>query len=168
MARTSLQDVRSLPDPLFTYNWDLIIPVMPGTPNTRSFTYKAVSASIPGSMLEQVPVNLGPVELRYAGRENFSHSFSCTLHETRDVGTRDMLRRWQRIARDNTLNTGTYKDIYSTTIELVLYDDIPMEVKRIQLVGAWVETFDDSPLDRASGTVQTNVTFSYDYLVETN
>ena len=79
-----------------------------------------------------------------------------------------MLRRWQRIARDNTLNTGTYKDIYSTTIELVLYDDIPLEVKRIQLVGAWVETFDDSPLDRASGAVQTSVTFSYDYLVETN
>ena len=32
MPRTSLQDVRSLPDPLLTYNWDLIIPSMPGTP----------------------------------------------------------------------------------------------------------------------------------------
>lgn len=166
MARTSLQDIRALPDPLFTYNWDLIIPTMPGTPNSRSFTYKAMTTSIPGAQLENVTVNLGPAELRYAGRENYSHSMQVTLHETRDVGTRDMLRRWQRIARDNTLNTGTYKDVYSTTIELVLYDDLPQEVKRIRLVGAYVETFDDTSLDRASAAVSTSVTFSYDYIEE--
>jgi hypothetical protein len=39
--RTSLQDVRSLVDPLQTYNWDVIISAMPGTADSRTFTYKA-------------------------------------------------------------------------------------------------------------------------------
>lgn len=162
MARTSLADVRSLPDPLFTYSWDVIFPIMPGSGDTRDLTYKAISTSIPGKMLEQVPVNLGPAELRYAGRENNSHSWQCTLHETRDTGTRDKLRRWQSIARNNRLNTGTYKSVYSTSIQLVLYDDIPQQVRTITLLGAWPETFDDSALDRASAAVTVAVTFSYD------
>jgi hypothetical protein len=168
MPRTSLQDVRSLPDPLFTYNWDVIVPSMPGTPNSRAFTFKAMTTSIPGSLLEQVAVNLRGVELRYAGRENFSHSLAMTIHETRDVGTRDMLRRWQKIARDNRTNSGSYKNVYSTTVELVLYDDIPLEVKRIKLVGAWVENVDDASLDTASAAVSISCTFSYDYVDEVN
>jgi hypothetical protein len=30
MSRTSLENIRSLPDPLFTYNWDIFIPNLPG------------------------------------------------------------------------------------------------------------------------------------------
>lgn len=162
MARTSLADVRSLPDPLLTYNWDIIFPVIPGSGDTRSLTFKALSTSIPGKMLEQVPANLGPAELRYAGRENNSHAWQCTIHETRDTGTRDVLRRWQSIIRNNRLNTGSYKSVYSVPVELVLYDDVPQAVRRIVLLGAWPETLDDSQLDRASGAVQVSVTFSYD------
>ena len=167
--RTSLQDVRSLTDPLQTYNWDVIIPAMPGTGNSRTFTYKAQSTAIPGFMLEQVPVALHGVELRYAGRANYSHSFSVTLIETRDMGTRNMLRRWQKLARNWQTNTGVYKEIYSTVIQLVLYDDIPLEIANIKLFGCWPETVDDASMDNSSsGVVTTNVTFSYDFLEEDN
>lgn len=166
MPATSLQDARALPDPLYTYQWDVFIPVLPGTTNSRSLTYKATSTSIPGSMLEQVAVNLAGVELRYAGRQNYSHSFTLALHETRDTGSLEMLRRWQRIARDNVLNTGTYKSIYSTDVQLTLYDDTNSVVRTITLVGCWVETIDDSALDRASGAVTINCTLSYDYFTE--
>ena len=167
MPKTSLQDARSLPDPLYTYQWDVFIAMLPGTPNSRSLTYKATSTSIPGSMLESVPVNLAGVELRYAGRQNFSHSFTLTLHETRDTGSIEMLRRWQRIARDNNLNTGTYKDIYATAVELVLYDDTNQATRTITLMGCWPETIDDSALDRASAAVSINCTLSYDFFTET-
>lgn len=167
MSRTSLQDVRSLPDPLQQYNWDLFIPIMPGTPNSRAFTIKAMTTSIPGAMIEKVEVPLHGVQVNYAGRAQYSHSLQITLLETRDVGTRDMLRRWQRIARDWTTNTGTYKDIYSTTVEMVLYDDIPTEVKRIKLIGCFVETLDDAQVDgSASAAVNIGCTLSYDYLEE--
>lgn len=167
MPRTSLQQVQSLPDPLQSYNWDLFIPGMPGTPDSRPFTYKAQSTSIPGIQTENVPVTLHGVELRYAGRTNYSHSLQVQLLETRDVGTRQMLMAWQRLARDWVSNTGNYKSVYSTTIHLVLYDDLPQQVRAIRLIGAWPETIDDSQIDSSSSqAVMTSVTFSYDYFEE--
>jgi hypothetical protein len=167
MARTSLQDVRSLPDPLQQYNWDLFIPIMPGTPNSRAFTFKAMTTSIPGALIEKVEVPLHGVQVNYAGRANYSHSLPITLLETRDVGTRDMLRRWQRTARDWITNTGTYKDVYSTTVEMVLYDDLPTEIKRIKLIGCFVESLDDASVDgSASAAVNISCTLSYDFLEE--
>lgn len=167
MARTHLQEVQALVDPLQQYNWDIFIPNMPGTADSRTFTYKAQTTSIPGSMLESVPVNLHGVELRFAGRRNYSHSLNVTLIETRDVGTRESLMTWQNMARDWINNSGNYKSVYGTTIEMVLYDDIPQEIRTIRLIGAWPETVDDTSLDNSqSGVVTTSVTFSYDYCVD--
>lgn len=167
MARTSLQDTRSLPDPLMQYNWDLFIPIMPGTPNSRAFTIKAMTTSIPGSQIEKVEVPLHGVVNNYAGRPMYSHQLQITLLETRDVGTRDMIRRWQRLARDLITNTGTYKEIYSTTVEMVLYDDLPSEVKRLKLIGCFPESLDDSSVDGSqSAAVNINVTLCYDYIEE--
>lgn len=168
MARTSLQDVRSLPDPLQQYNWDVFIPVMPGTPNSRSMTFKAMTTSIPGALLEKVMIPLHGVEVGFAGRTNYSHSLPITFLETGDgAPTWTSLRRWQRIARDWSTNTGTTKDVYATTVEMVLYNDIPVEIKRLRLVGCFVENLDDSGLDgSASAAVNISCTLHYDFVDE--
>ena len=167
MARTSLQDVRSIGDPLQTWNWDLIIPTMPGTSDSRGFTFKCQTASIPGMLLEQVPVMLHGVELRYAGRKNYSHSLPVTILETADMSSRAMFVAWNELARSWLLNTGTTKDVYSTNIQLVLYNDIPAAVRTITLQGAWPENVDDAPLDgQTSGIVTYNITFSFDLPVD--
>lgn len=164
MPKTSIQDLRSLGDPLQTYNWDLILPRMPGTADTKPFTFKVMTTSIPGMMLESVPVALHGFELRYAGRQNFSHQLPVTLIENRDASTRDMLVKWNRTARDWISNTGTYKDVYSVTAQLVLYDDLPQIVRTINIYGCWPETIDDAAVDgQASGIVQISMTLSYDF-----
>lgn len=151
------------------YNWDIFIPNMPGTPNSRPFTIKAMTTSIPGASIEKVEVPLHGAVNNYAGRPMFPRTLQMTLLETRDIGTRDMMRRWQKIARNLQNNSGAYKDVYSTTIEMVLYDDIPSEVKSIKLVGAWPETLDDSGVDGSqSAAVNISVTFSYDFIDEEN
>jgi hypothetical protein len=112
-------------------------------------------------------VPLHGVQINFAGRSNFSHTLQITLLETRDNTSRDMLRRWQRIARDWSTNTGSYKETYSTTVEMVLYDDIPTEVKRIKLIGCFPESVDDAQVDgSASASVQISCTLSYDYVEE--
>jgi len=162
--RTSIQDVRSLGDPLQTYNWDVIFTRIPGTADVKPFTFKAMTTSIPGVLLESVPVALHGIELRYAGRANYTHQLPLTLLENRDVSTRDMLMKWNRTARDWVSNTGTYKDAYSVTVQLLLYNDIPQVVRTINLYGCWPETVDDTAVDgQASGAVQTSVTLSFDY-----
>lgn len=167
MARTSLSDLRSLPDPMQQYNWDLIIPNLPGTPNSKPFTFKAMTTSIPGSLLEKVDVNFHGIQLGFAGRENYAHTLPITLLETADIGTRDMIRRWQKIARNNRTNTGSFKDTYATTVEMVLYDDLPTERKRIRLIGCFPESLDDTGVDGGtSGIVQINCTLHYDDIDE--
>jgi hypothetical protein len=162
--RTSIQDVRSLGDPLQTYNWDVIFTRIPGTADVKPFTFKAMTTSIPGVLLESVPVALHGIELRYAGRANYTHQLPLTLLENRDVSTRDMLIKWNRSARDWISNTGTYKDAYSVTVQMLLYNDIPQVVRTINLYGCWPETVDDTAVDgQASGAVQTSVTLSFDY-----
>jgi hypothetical protein len=167
VPRTSLQDIRSLADPLQQFNWDLVIPRMPGTGDSREFTFKAMTTSIPGMLLEQVPVNLHGMELRYAGRKNYSHALPVTILETSDISTRDMFVSWSELARSWLANTGSPKSIYGTNIILKLYDDTPAERKVITLVGAWPETVDDAALDgQASGIVTYSITFSYDFPVD--
>jgi hypothetical protein len=161
--RTSLQDLRSVGDPLQQYSWDLIIPNVPGSGDGRALTFKAMSTSIPGEMLEEVAVRIKGLELRYAGTANWSHQWQVTFLETRDIGTRDILQKWRKTARDWVTNSGSYKAIYSRTIQLVLYDDIPQEVRTINMFGAWPQTIDDAAVDGAtSGAVTVGCTFSYD------
>jgi hypothetical protein len=147
-----------------TYNWDIIFPRIPGTPDTKPFTFKAMTTSLPGMQLESTPVALHGIELRYAGRANFTHQLPITFIENRDASTRDMLVKWMRSARDWVSNSGTYKDAYSVTVQMLLYDDIPQVVRTINLYGVWPETFDDVGVDgQTSGIVQISATLSYDY-----
>ena len=167
MSRTSLQDVRSVGDPLLSFNWDLIIPRFPGVGDSRAFTFKCQTSSIPGMLLEQVPVALHGIELRFAGRKNYSHSFPVTILETHDMDTRNMFMAWSELARSWINNTGTPKSVYGANILLILYDDTPAIVKTIQLQGAWPETVDDAQLDGQSSAIVTyNVTFSFDLPVD--
>jgi hypothetical protein len=167
MARTSLSDIRSLPDPLLSYNWDLILPRIPGYSDSKPFTFKCQTAAVPGMMLEQVPVALHGVELRYAGRKNYSHSMSVTILETRDMSSRAMFLAWNETARSWLNNTGSYKDVYGVNAELVLYDDIPTQIRKITLVGAWPEDVGEGSLDGSqSAAVTYTVQFSFDFSID--
>lgn len=167
MARTSLADVRSVGDPLLSFNWDLVLPRFPGVSDGRSFTFKCQTAVIPGMLLEQVPVALHGIELRFAGRKNFSHSFPVTILETHDTDTRNMFVAWSELARSWVLNTGSSKDVYAVPAQLLLYDDTPSIRRTITLFGLWPETVDDAQLDgQASAVVTYNVTFSYDHATD--
>lgn len=164
MARTSLQDLRSLPDALQAWNFDMVVPNIPGSGDTRSLTIKCMSSSIPGFTLDPVLVGLHGAEIKYAGRQVFTHSLPITSVETRDMSTRDAIRNWMETARRNRDNTGNYKSVYATDVKIYLYDDTGAAVRTIMLYGCYPEGVDDSPLDGSnSAAVTFSWTLSYDY-----
>lgn len=170
MARTSLRDVAGLPDPQTTYNFDLFFDSIPGGAgvNSRGLAIRCMTTSIPGMQVDQITVPLHGVEVNYAGRQIYSKQFSATLHETRDNGIRAAIRGWVEYARNNRQNQGNHKAQYARTAEIVLYDDIPNETRRIKVFGCWPLSFDDLQLDGSQSTAaQYNVTFSFDYTQET-
>jgi hypothetical protein len=167
MARTSLQDVAGLPDPLLSYNFDLIFPSIPGGGNSRSMTVKCMSTALPGMQLEQQTAALHGVEVNYAGRQIWTKTFQATFIETRDAGTRAAIRRWIEFARNNRFNSGNYKSQYAVDAVMQLYDDIPAVINTTKIVGCFPTQLDDVNMDGSQGTiVQVSVTFSYDWTEE--
>lgn len=165
MARTSLNDVRGLVDPLQEWNFDLFFPRIPGIGGnqTRNLTIKCQTTALPGMQLDQVTVALHGVEVNFAGRQIYQKTFTATFIETRDTGTRTAIRGWIEFARNNRTNQGNYKSDYAVDLEMTLYDDIPNVVQRTMLRSAFPINLDDSNLDGGnSGILTYNVTFSYD------
>ncbi len=166
MARTSLSDVRSLPDPLLSYNWDLFVPVVP-VGDFRALTIKCQNVTLPGVSVEDVPITLHGVTLKFAGREMFTNQFSATFLETRDMSTRDVIRQWIEYCRNVANNTGQYKVNYETTAQLALYDDKGNTVRTINIYGCFPQMLDEPSLDGSgSQPVLYTVTFNYDFTSE--
>lgn len=163
MARTHLSEMLLVADPLQTWNWDIIIPNVPGGAAPRAITYKAISTEVPASSMEQVPLNAHGVKLNFAGRRTWSGTWTVEMFETRTEGTRDALFRWLEFARSWEQNSGNYKENYAVTAELILYDDIPQEVRRIKVFGAFPTEVGTAQLNQESDIIRYSVTFSFDY-----
>lgn len=164
MSRIGLSDVSGLPDPLLQYQFELIIPTIPGQGNGKGLAQRCKTTSLPGSQLEDVEVTLHGVTVKYAGRTTFSHDLQATLVETRDLYVRDTIRKWLDFCRDIRNTSGNYKSQYATTAIIQLYDDTNTVIRQIKLSGFFPKTLDDAGVDgSASSPVEPSVTFSYDY-----
>lgn len=169
--RTSLQDVAGLPDPLLSYNFDLMFPRIPGSNgDTRPLTIKCMTTALPGMQLEQVTSALHGVEVSHAGRQIWSKTFQATFYEARDGGSRQKVRQWIEYARNNRLNSGNYKgqgNGYAVDAIMFLYDDIPNIINETKIVGCFPTDMGEVAMDGGQGqAVQLTVTFSYDWTEE--
>jgi len=163
MARSSYSDARSLPDPLLSYNFDLIIANVPGGGDTRALKIKCQSTEIPGTSVEDVSVFLHGVELKYAGRQTWTHTLSAQYLETRDMSTRFGIKNWIEYARNARQNTGRYKSQYATIADLLLYDDAGLVIRTIRMEGFFPQSLQETGVDGSnSAPVIIPVTFYYD------
>ena len=165
MARSSLYDALSVQDPAQTWNFDLFLPNIPGSSDTRDLTFKCMTADLPGMGLDPVEVPLHGVTLQYAGRAIYTHTMNVTFLETADWGTREKFRRWREVIRSWTNNSGSFASTYKVTGQMVLYNDLPQVVRTINLYGLWPETINEVQMDGGqSGIVQQTIQFRYDYV----
>jgi len=149
--------------PLQTWNWDLQLNMPAGIGDTREMMIRCTGTQVPGSQIEQTPLEAHGVKVHYAGRRTWTGTWTATFFETRDSQTRNTFNKWLETTRSWSLNSGTYKSIYAATALLIQYDDIPIAVKETKLFGVFPTAIDDVQLDQASGVVMYSVTFSYDY-----
>lgn len=167
MARTSLQDVRGLADPLLSYNFDLFFPRMPGGGDGRAMTIKCMTTALPGMEIEQETASLHGIEVSYGGRQIWTKSFTATFIETRDSRTRTDIRNWIEYARNNSQNSGHYKNDYAVDAVIFLYDDIPNIINEVKVVGCWPKNLAEYSFDGAAGTImQCSVEWSFDFTEE--
>lgn len=162
MARTNLNNMLSLLDPQLAYNWGVAIPRIPGIADSRQFTYRAISTSIPGTSIEAAQWEGHGMRLQSAGRRRYDDTWEVTLIETRDSATRDLLLAWKEFTRSWRNNSGAYKSEYAVPAELTMYDDKAVAVRGIKLINAWPSAIGQVQLSQSNEIVQYQVTFSFD------
>lgn len=163
MGRSNFDDVNRLVDPLAQYNFDLLIPQVPGVLNydARNFKTRVMTTSIPGRTIEPIQVDLHGVSKKFAGRVQYTMSLPFELIELRDMESRRILSEWHRFCRNNS-SLGAYEREYATTADLLLNDDHDKVVEVTRLTRVWLESYDDAGVDgSASAAVTVSGTLSY-------
>lgn len=167
MARSSLYDAQAVADPAQSWNFDLFLPAIPGSSDTRALTWKCMSTGLPGFSIEKVAVPLHGVELQYAGRKTFSHSFQSVFMEASDWSTRSQFYSWSEATRSWINNSGTFASAYKVNAQIVVYNDLPQVSRTINVWGMWPEQVADVALDGANSTLVTlDITWSFDYVTD--
>lgn len=165
MTRSSLFDVQSVGDPAQSWNFDLFLPTIPGSTDTRDLTFKCMTMDLPGMGLDNVEVPLHGVVLNFAGRAIYTHTTNITFLETSDWSTRAKFRAWRESIRSWEQNTGTFAAQYKVNAQMVVYNDLPAVVRTINVMGMWPETIGEVNLDGGqSGLVQLQMTMRYDFV----
>lgn len=164
MGRSSLQNVMSLQDPAQSWNFDLFLPSIPGSSDTRDLTFKCMTTDLPGAGLEPVEVALHGVTLKFAGRAIYTHTLNAVFLEMSDWGTRQKFVNWRESIRSWQQNTGSIAAAYKTSAQIVVYNDVPQVMRTVNITGLWPETIGDVPLNGGeSATVSLTITFQYDF-----
>lgn len=167
MARSSLYDAQAVADPAQSWNYDLFLPAIPGSSDTRALTWKCMSTGLPGFALDRVTVALHGIELIYAGRKTYEHTFTSTFMEASDWSTRNQFYAWSESTRSWIQNTGTYASSYKVNAQLVVYNDLPQVSRTITVVGMWPQSVADVELDgSASNLVTLQITWAFDYVTD--
>lgn len=162
--RTSLQDVLSLQDPAASYNFDLFLPNIPGSSDTRDLTFKCMTIDLPGVGTDPMDVALHGVNVPYAGRKVYTHTLTATFLETADWMTREKFRRWNEFIRSWKQNSGALAAAYKVDAQMVLYNDVPEVVRTTNLLGLYLENMAEVQMDGgASNVITLQCTFKYTY-----
>lgn len=159
----SLDEIRSLSDPLRQYAFQLEIPNVPGGGDGDSLSLRCTSSTLPGQGSEITTVNIGGHTQRYAGRIQFGGSFSAQIIESMSAEVYQTLLDWHALQWDIETGTQQTSDVYKTDGYMKLLDNENSEslVRRIE--GMFIQNINDISVSAdSSDPIRVDIVFAYD------
>lgn len=166
MAKVSLTELQSLPDPMTSDLYEFVIGRIPGNSgiNTNVIRIQCQQVSIPSATIEPVNLELQGNSLVFAGRKVYTHDLSITFVENRKMEIFKAMAGWAEFVRQKQTQLGSYKAEYSTTATLYVYDQRGVTVSTINYFGLWISTTPEYQFDStAANLITAACTFQYDY-----
>lgn len=181
MAKVTLTELQSLPDPLTSDLYELVIGLIPGSAasnataggagvatnssgSANALRIQCQQVSIPSKTVEAVQVDLAANTLMFAGRMTFDHTMNITFVENRRMDIFNTLNGWAEYCRNKETQLGQYKAKYSTTAELYVYDQIGTVIKMFKIFGLWINVIPEYQFDSSAANLITCASqFQYDY-----
>lgn len=168
--------LKSKPDPIRTYNWEVTIPnigsVSETLKNVDELICRARSTSIPSRGHGKIESNYRAMKQFFPGKPVFTNSIQMTFEETEDQIISLGLYEWcNKIfdVRPDTATGGTSqadkKREIALDMILTLQDNNGVGLaKKYKLVNCFIENVDEVALDYSDeNMVKIPVTFSYDF-----
>lgn len=167
MARISFSQLNNLSDALDQTAFELIIPNIPLGGSTQELTLRCQQAQIPGYSNEAFEGLLHGHVLKYRGRKMYPRQLSVTYMEGSFLESWSILKAWDEfIAGTESGNSGAFKNVYSTTASLIIYNTVGDVAGTLRMENFFVQEISDVQLDGTSSTaVLVPAMFSYDRIV---
>lgn len=165
MPVITMDRVRALPDILAADNFEFIMGSIPGGTNDRDMVVKCQQAVYPGSSNEAYEVVLHGHAVGFRGRRIFPRQLSITYVEDVLMDTTFQLLSWLEfiVGTGSGVSQG-YKNAYSISPELVIYDTVGREADRVRFYGCFLQDKPDVSMDGGSSQAfVVNANFVYDY-----
>lgn len=168
---------RNLPDPIRSYNWELIIPdigsVTDSVKDIEDLIVRCRVAAMPSRGIESIESYFMGMKQKFPGRPTFSNTLSVSFQDTENMIISKALYEWANrifdIRGDSSTGGGARVDKkrdIAKTIYLKLYGYKADKVLDVgfKFVNAYIENQEEVSLDYNSNELITiPVTFSFDY-----
>lgn len=162
MAAT-LNDVRNLGDSLRQYNFELVIPNVPGGGDGDILRLHVISTTIPGLSSEMIERSQHGFTIKEAGRGNTPRSLACEFFENSDLVIFRMLQAWHKLQWDPQTGAQAQSSVYKTKAYLKVLGNDRSEKASILLEGLCIEDIPDIAMSgESSEQARVAPTFSYD------
>ena len=159
----TLQDVRGLAEPLRQYNYEFVVPDVPGAGDGGVLRIAVVTASIPGMQSEPFELSHGGFVTKHAGRGMYPRSLAIEYREGADLNVYNSLLAWHGLQWNRETGVQADESMYKTNALFRILDHSKAVAGTFNLEGVFIEDVGDVSMDYASSAeVRVPVTFSYD------
>lgn len=163
MARTRIEEIEALIDPMIQFDFEMVIPRMPGAIgyNPKEFQARIMTTSKPGREIEANTEELHGMTFESAGRTQYSRKLNFEVLELRDANSTRWLNEWHRFIRDDS-SGGAFKSEYMITVDLQHYNSKRILIETIRLHKCWLSAYEDAAVDgSSSASVTRSGTLTY-------
>lgn len=170
MARVSFTQLNNLSDTISAEAFELIIPNIPLGGSTQELTLRCQQAQVPGYSNEAFESLLHGHVLKFRGRKMYPRQLSVTYIEGSFLESWTILNNWHEfIAGTDSGNSGAYKNTYSTTASLIIYNTTGAVANTLRMENFFIQEISDVTLDGSNSTpMLIPAMFSYDRLIANN
>jgi hypothetical protein len=171
MPKVNLDEVISIADPLLSDNYELTFPDLPAAivqgGADRSLRIQCKTATLPGSTIEEVLIEVFGHKVRHAGQRLVSGSMAVAYAENAQMTIYNILSQWSDACRAMETQGCLTKDEYGVdAIFRVFAQDGTTEVASYKISGCWPKTLPELSFDGTSAqALQIDTEFSYDNVV---
>ena len=159
----TLDDVRGSSNPLISYNYDLVIPTVPGGGNGDVLRLHLLNTNIPGFGVEVFESNHHGFVIKHPGKKSYPRVLTAEYEESNDLTVLNAIRGWHDLMVDPDTGIQAPAALYKVDMFLELLSNDKAIAGTVRLRGCFPEEVPDTPLDGAtSDAVRISVNFSYD------